>query len=269
MSEERHGSGPGGAAGAEPGAADRGLAELVRTRASRPAAPPALRARVEAALAAEIEAIGRAGGGRGAPAAAGPGRPLRRQPPVSRARWWAPAFAAGLAALLVAGVSALVWVGYPAAERRLAADAVRSVLAEYRRLEASGPADPVQSAAELSARVSAALRVPVRLGEPRASGVRLAGLAPTSLFGAPGVAVFIAVDGRIATLSLVPSGRSVPRDGQVRLGRRRLFMAAEGGERTIIWRQGPLICALTGELPEPRLTALFLAIRPGLEVGGA
>jgi hypothetical protein len=232
--------------------ADRALVEALRARASRPAAPPALRAAVEAALAAEVARV-RAGGG-----AAGAAAP--RVP-------WVPALAAGLAALLLAGASAAFWLGLPAAGRRVAGDVARAAGAEYARLEATGPAEPARDPASLAARLTAALGVPVRLAWPRDPRLAPRGTAPSRLLGADGVAVFFEADGAVVTLSLVPSPRGLAAENRVRLGRGRPVVTSAGTHRFVLWRQGPLMCALAGDLPERRLTAIFRAVRPGLEVG--
>ncbi|HEX7126024.1 MAG TPA: hypothetical protein VF406_09635 [Thermodesulfobacteriota bacterium] len=234
---------------------DRALAAALRARASRPPAPPALRARIEAALAAEVAALGRGG-------------PRRGEAPAPRWRVAAPAVAAAVAGLVLAAVSAVTWMALPGAERRLAADAVREALAAYERLEARGPTAPADDAVELSRRLTDALGVPVRIATPPGGRIRSRGTAPVTLFGRDGMAVFFEADGETVTLALVPSPRTLPPENRVRIGRGRPFVAGAGGTRVVLWRQGPLFCALAGDMSEPDMTAFFRAVRPGIQVGG-
>lgn len=251
MTDERHADG-GGMQDGDVSTADRALAALLRAQASRPPAPPALRARIEAALSAEVAAAGTGG-----------------RAPAPRWLVAAPALAAGVAGLVVAAVAAVTWMALPGAARRLAADTVRETRVAYDRLEARGPAEPVDDAAELSRRLTDALGVPVRVATAAGDGrVRAWGTAPATLFGRDGVAVFFEAGGETVMLTLVPSPTGLPRENRVRIGRGRPFVAATGGTRFVLWRQGPLFCALGGTLPEAQLTALFRALRPGIEVGG-
>jgi anti-sigma factor RsiW len=236
--------------------AGNALAALLRDRASRTPAPAALRARVEAALANEIAAA----------RAERPGAPGQRRVAPRRATG-SPALAAGLAVLLLAGTAATLHLALPAAARRLAADAVMAAHVEYERLEHEGPTERTSEAGALAARLTAALGVPVRLRAPAAPGVRVTGSAASSLFGDPGAAVFFEADGKLVTLTLVKSAKALPAENRVRLGSRRPMVAAVGDSRLVLWRQGPLFCALAGDLPEAQMTALFDAIRPGLVVG--
>lgn len=234
---------------------DREPVAALRAYASRPAAPPALRARIEAALAAEVAAIGRGTGRRGTA-------------PSGRWRVAAPAIAAAAAGLLLAAASVATWMALPDAERRLAADAVREARAAYDRLEALGPTAPADDPDELSRRLTDALGVPVRIAVPAGGRIRSQGTAPVSILGRDGMAVFFEVDGETVTLAFVPSPRTLPPENRVRIGRGRPFVAAAGGTRVVLWRQGPLFCALAGDISEPEMTAFFRAVRPGIEVGG-
>lgn len=165
------------------------------------------------------------------------------------------------------GVTAATLTSLPGTSRRLAADTVRAAQVEYDRLEAQGPTVLVDDPAALSRRLSDALGVPVRIAEPAGGQVRTRGTAPAALFGRDGVAVFFEAGGKTLMLTLVPSPTGLPPENRVRLGRGRPFVAAAGGTRFVLWRQGPLFCALAGDLSEARLTALFRNLRPGIQVG--
>lgn len=258
MTDERRTDGNGTQDGEARAPADRAFAAAIRAHVSRPAAPPALRARVEAALAAEVA---RAAGTAGATGEAA-------LPPRTGWRVAAPALAAGLAALLVAAATAAMWSALPDTSRRLALDAVREAQAEYERLEEAGPTFTTDDPAALSQRLTDGLGVRVRIGDPPGGRVRPRGTAPSTLFGSQGVAVFYVAEGETITLSFVPSPAGLPQEGRVRLGRGRPFVAAARGTRFVLWRQGPLFCALAGDFPERTLTAIFRTIRPGIEVGG-
>lgn len=254
MTDERRTNGEATQGGDVASPADRALAAALRAHASRPAAPPALRARIEAALSAEVAGLG--GHGRAGPEA-----------PTPRWRVAAPAMAAALGGLVLAAVSVVSWTALPGAGRRLAADTVREARAAYDRLEARGPTAPADDAADLSRRLTDALGVPVRIATPPGGQVRTQGTAPVTLFGRDGMAVFFEAGGETVTLAFVPSPRGLPSENRVRIGRGRPFVAAAGGTRLVLWRQGPLFCALAGDLPEARLTALFRTVRPGIQVG--
>lgn len=232
--------------------ADRALAAAIRAHVTRPTAPPALRARVEAALAAEVARMGARAG---------------VEPRLAGWRVGAPALAAGLAGLLLGAATAATWWALPDTSRRLALDTVREAHVEYERLEEEGPSFTDDDPGVLSQRLTDALGVRVRIGDPPGGRVRPRGTAPSSLFGTQGVAVFYEVDGETITLSFVPSPTGLPREGRVRLGRGRPFVASASGTRLVLWRQGPLFCALAGDFPERTLTSIFRAIRPGIEVG--
>jgi anti-sigma factor RsiW len=217
------------------------------------AAPPALRERIAAAVAATPVTV--------------------TPPPASRPTrlWRVPArpayrFLALILIALSALAAAAVWIGVAPDERadspalgQLASSPasvplIRGVLADYRRVTAS---DLPGRARDLEV-VRGAVPFPV---EPlRASGVRLLAVWTTELEGEPAAVLAYRWDDRIVLQYLLPEIRFFQhRDVRRAVTDGRLLVAADGAQGIVAWPTEAAGALLVGDLKPERLARLAAA----------
>jgi len=216
------------------------LHALIRERAPRYAAPPALRARVQAAL-------------------------RKSEVPISSGwRAWLslhPWMGTGLAGALVALIA--VWVG----TTWLAADPVARLVSraldehvEYAREAMHRPApNPVDLLATLRSQAGFALG-PLFPGDAE---VQLISTKTAELRSKPAVAlVYRNGPERYATLLLMPGAdATIPAEDRLPIESFKPYHRVASGKQVLYWKQNDLACLMVSDLDGPATAALFLKIR--------
>ncbi|OGB94380.1 MAG: hypothetical protein A3G35_14655 [candidate division NC10 bacterium RIFCSPLOWO2_12_FULL_66_18] len=212
---------------------------LIQARAPRYPAPPALRSRIQAAMAQD--------------AFGGPGwRALLRSHP-----WTVGSLAGAIAVLL------LVWGGTLWMARdpvsRLAAQAVAEHV-EYAKEMMNRPIpDPPALVKELRSQVDFSFE-PIFRGDSQVQLV--AGLVSDLLGKRAAAFVYRDGSGRYTTLFLMPeAGTTIPAENRMPIETFKPHHRVTSGRHLLLWKQRDLACLLISDLDEAEMAAMFLKIR--------
>ncbi len=220
--------------------AEASLHAVIRTRAPRYAAPPALRARVQAAL--------------------------RQAGPAAEPRWGAWLFlhpwrVGGLAAALAALV--VVWIGTTWLAADPASRLIVGAVEEHREYAREAMDRPAPNAADLLAALRS--RAGFALGPlfPGDSEAQLITTTTAELRGKPAAAlVYRNGPGRYTTLLLMPgAGVTIPAEDRLSIETFKPHHRVASGKQILFWKQQDLACLMVSDLDEPALAAFFLKIR--------
>jgi anti-sigma factor (TIGR02949 family) len=216
------------------------LHALIRERAPRHAAPPALRARVQTILREAAR-----------PVSVGWRAWLRTHP------WTLSAVAGAVAALV------LVWIGGAWLTRdpvlRLVAQAVDEHV-EYAR-EAMDR--PVPDPGELLARLQSQALFPLGSVFPGDAEAPLVSAIPVKLRGKPAVAlVYRNAPGRYTTLLLMPGAdATIPAEDRLPIETFTPHHRVTSGKQVLYWKQRDLACLMVSDLDQQGLASMFLKVR--------
>jgi len=217
-----------------------GLHALIREQAPRYSAPPALRARVQAAL-----------------------RTAER-PMASGWRAWLllhPWQASGLAGALAALVAVWVATGWLAADpaSRLVSLAVEEHVEYAQEAMHRPPPNPAELLAALRSRAGFAIG-PLFPGDTEAP---LMSTTTAELRGNPAVAlVYRNGPGRYTTLLLMPGADvAIPAEDRLAIESFTPHRRVTSGKQVLFWKQNDLACLLVSDLDGPATAAFFLKIR--------
>lgn len=216
------------------------LHALIRARAPRYSAPPALRARIQTSLRMAER-----------PASVGWRGWLRLHPGVSSA-------AVGVVAAVIA-----VWV----ANAWLARDPISQLIAravkEHAEYAREAMHRPVPDAAALLATLRSQARFPIGplfAGDPAAP---LISATPGELHGKPAVAlVYRNGPERYTTLLLMPGAdATIPAEDRLAIETFKPHHRVASGKHVLYWKQHDLACLMVSDLDQSGTAAMFLKIR--------
>ncbi|MEK7220331.1 MAG: zf-HC2 domain-containing protein [candidate division NC10 bacterium] len=212
---------------------------LIQARAPRYAAPPALRSRIQAAMAQD------AFGGSGWRAW------LRGHP-------WTIGSLAGAVAVLLLVWGGMLWMARDPVSR-LAARAVAEHV-EYAKEMMNRPIpDPPALVQELRSQVEFSFE-PVFRGDSQVQLV--AGLVSDLLGKRAATFVYRDGSGRYTTLFLMPeAGTTIPAENRMPIETFKPYHRVTSGRHLLLWKQRDLACLLVSDLDEAEMAAMFLKVR--------
>lgn len=213
---------------------------LIQARAPRYAAPPALRRRIQAAMAQPR------------PAGWSAWRAWLRTHP------WTVGSLAGAVAVLLLVWGGTLWMARDPVSR-LAARAVAEHV-EYSKEMMNRPTpDPPALVQELRSQVGFSFE-PVFRGD---SQVRLvAGLVSDLLGKRAATFVYRDGSGRYTTLFLMPeAGTTIPAENRMPIETFKPYHQVTSGRHLLLWKQRDLACLLVSDLDEAGMAAMFLKVR--------
>jgi anti-sigma factor (TIGR02949 family) len=227
---------------------DAEIRALIRAQVPKHTAPPELRARIQALLAAP------------APTQVAPTRSARWRAWLFGRRWTVGSLAGAMAVVLLVWAGSLWMIEDPVS--RMASSAVGEHV-EYVKETMNRPAaDPPAVVRDLKGQVDYSFE-PIFPGDSR---VQLVAGKVSDLSGKR-AAAFVYRDeaGRYTTLFLMPeAGIVIPAEGRMPIETFKPYHRVVSGRQLLLWKQGKLACLLVSDLDQAGSSAMFLKIRKAL-----